>query len=299
MKKFFSLIVVLLFVFVAGNASAWDLGYTYATSDYDNHSGNVTTGANAFLAGGVLGSGSVTGNQWAGGEAMHWHDNVFIAPPGTNHIHGGATQNYGAALGGFNYNVMTGNKNFLWILPPVAGAIAGAEGDVSQWSCNHSDISGVWPWTGSAGSSATQKSGAGFEGCDADLLIGKNKSTSAGFSGESYVGGQTWSYSFKGYDCQKDTLFIGTTSGAANYANTTITGGGDGYAGGSGKTAGGSNLSGYNGSTSGKYSGQFSYCGNGQGNAVGYSTSYRIGLPYGAVFGTQVGITVNVPLQLQ
>jgi hypothetical protein len=168
----------------------------------------------------------------------------------------------------------------------MTGALAGTKGDVSQQSNNWSNITGT---NGVAGSQASQNSAAGFAGADAALLIGKNKGPDTGaFTGDSWVSGETYSYSYKGPG------YIGTVSGAGNSAETIITGNfGTQYAGGSGQTSGGSSIDGNKGSTSGAYAGQFSYSGNGSGNVAGYSQSSFNSLPNGGVYGTSSGVSVN------
>jgi hypothetical protein len=294
MKKI--LVVGLMLVLaMAIPAMAWDIGYSISNSDFGVNTPNVQTNTDSFHAIGVLGSGSVGGENWAGGQAVTTHDIMFTPPVGFV-ANGNATQNFGEAIGGFNYSIQTGNKNFLWIVPPMAGAIAGTKGDVSQGSVDGSGIAAPLPKIGSAGSIASQNSAAGFIGADADLLIGKNKGPATGaFSGDSVVNGYTYSYSYRGME--GNTGYIGTVSGAGNSANTIISGSvGSDYAGGSGQTSGGSSITSQvgHGSTSGVYAGQFSYQGNGFGNVAGYSQSYGTTLPHGAVFGTSSGVSVNV-----
>lgn len=300
MKRLSLFLVAMLAIvsMLSAPAMAVNLGYTYNYSDFNNHSSGVSSDVDSFMAGGVLGSGYANGSSLAGGWAITTHLNVAPTFPLGFIFYGNATQNDGAAIGGFDYKIATGNKNFLWIIPPIAGAIAGTEGEVCQRS---SDGSIIFSFSGTgfgvAGSQASQHSSAGFIGADADLLIGKNQGPLTGsFLGTSLVLGETYSYSYKG---QIDgTKFIGTLSGAGNSSNTTILGGnGFGWAGGSGQTSGGSAIVNFNpglGSTSGHYSGQFSYNGNGYGNAAGYSQSYVTALPGGAIFGTHSGVSVNV-----
>lgn len=292
MKKLLVLVLMLAMVLMAVPAFAWDLGYSISGSHYDADTSGVSTHTDSFHAVGILGSGSATGENWAGGQALTTHIYPFGGPLGDTQF-GGATQNFGEAIGGFSFEIKTGNKNFLWIIPPMAGALAGTKGDVSQESTNWSHISG---FNGTANSNASQDSAAGFVGGDAGLLIGKNKSDTGAFSGDSVVNGYTYSYSYKGID--GNTRFIGTMSGAGNSANTLITGGfGSGYAGGNGQTSGGSFVESTTpgvGSSSGMYAGHFSYSGNGWGNVAGYSQSYGTTLPHGAIFGTSSGVSVNV-----
>jgi len=297
MKKMFLLALMLVLIMITPSL-ALDVGYSLSESNFGATTGNVTSNTDSFHAVGVLGSGSASGGNYAGGQAVTTHIIPTVTLPGVGSINQSATQNFGSAIGGFDYSIQTGNKNFLFFIPPMAGAIAGTKGDVSQWSSDGTSIFGTSPTGfGTAGSFASQGSGAGFVGADADLLIGKNKGPITGlFTGESEVGGYTYSNSWKGID--GNTKYVGTESGAGNYANTIITGGiGCGYAYGSGQTSGQSQLvntvPGY-GSTSGMYSGQFSYQGNGFGNVAGYSQSYGTAIPNGAVFGTRTAISVNV-----
>jgi len=313
MKKNYLLALVLAVVLMATPAMAWNLGYSFSSSDYSQTSsgwvgpgtsGGVTTNTDSFHAVGVLGSGTVFGSNYSGGYAVTTNINPISAPPGQDPNPGGhewnATQNSGGAVGGFSYSIQTGSKNFLWIIPPVAGGIGGTKGDVSQWSADGSNVIGLSG--GLTGSYASQNSAAGFCGADADLLIGKDKSPVTGlFTGNSLVNGGTYSYSYRGND-GLGTKFIGTESGAGNSANTIITGGiGSGYAGGNGQTFGGSSINptglppSVHASTSGMYAGQFSYSGNGNGNVAGYSQSYGTAIPYGYVFGTYSGVSVNMP----
>jgi hypothetical protein len=297
MKRY--LLALILVLAMAMPAMAWNLGYTYNYSDFDMNTSNVKTDTDSFMAGGVLGSGQALGSSYAGGQAFTAHLPAYTIP-GAN---GGATQNFGEALGGFSYDIKTGNKNFLWVIPPVAGAIGGTKGDVSQWSKDHSFmfVLGTPSGFGMAGSCAFQESGAGFIGADADLLIGKNKGAIGSFTGDSVVWGNTYSYSYKGMigdPLGLNTKYIGTLSGAENGADTLITGGiGTGYAFGRGQTSGFSTIQNPLGSTAGFYSGQFSYCGNGSGNVSGYSESYRTLLPAGQIVGTSSGVRVNVNLK--
>jgi len=299
--KMFSLIAVVAMLFVAGPALAWDIdsiGLSGGSSEWNQSTGNVTTGTNSFHGVGVLGSGSVDGANHAGGQAVTTHDNVFVGSVGT--LHGGATQNFGQAIGDFSYSIETGDKKFrVWFfeINPMAGAIAGTKGDVSQWSADGSQIdagpspSGV---TGLAGSCAIQNSAAGFVGIDGAFILGKNLGPVTGsFIGNSVVIGETYSYSYKGID--SGVKYIGTMSGAANSANTDLTGNyGSGYAYGSGATQGYSAISTVNGSTSGMYTGKFSYSGNGYGNVSGYSVSTYQNLTNGGIVGTQTGVSVNI-----
>jgi len=291
MKKMF-IVTIMILMLMAVPAFALDLGYSISSSDFDKSTGNSTSGVatstDSFHAVGVLGSGTISGNNFAGGQAVTTHTPPFI--PGGWIENGNGTQNFGEAIGGFDFSIKTGNKNFLWVIPPVAGAIAGTKGDVSQWSDNWSNISG---FNGVAGSQASQGSAAGFIGADAALLIGKNKGPVTGlFTGDSVVNGYSFSISYKGQI--GDTKYIGAESGAGNSAETIITGGiGSGYAGGNGQTSGQSSIDGTHGFTSGVYSGQFSYSGNGSGNVFGYTQSYNTQLPHGAIFGTSSGVSIN------
>lgn len=292
MKKFIIALALVLSLFSMPVFAA-NIGYTTSASDFDKNTSNVISDVNSFLSGGVLGSGYVNGGQFAGGQATTTHIGTFWTP---NDV-GQGTQNYGEAIGGWNYSIGTGNKNFLFFIPPMAGAIGNAEGSTFQWSKSGTSIFNLTSTgIGIAGSNASQNSGAGFIGGDASVLIGKNKNTSDSFSADSIVQGFSYSESYKG--SIGDTKYIGTKSGAGNTANTYIQGDdGKGYAFGSGQTSGGSSIIAFNGngSTYGSYSGQFSYCGNGGGSAIGYSESFRTTLPYGVVFGTNTGISINMP----
>lgn len=296
MKK--AVFTILAIVLMSTPAVALDFGYSISSSEYSQSTSNVTTNASSYHGIGVVGSGSAEGSNWAGGQASTIYNGITITPPsGTVSVKGGSTENFGEALGGFEFSIQTGNKNFLFFIPPVAGAIAGSEGSVEQWSNNASTIVAAH---GAASSGASQSSSAGFNGSGASLLIGKNKGPVTGsFTGDSLVEGYTYSYSYKGRT--GDTIFVGTASGAGNSAETIITGTGSGYASGSGQTSGGSAINsvvGNNhaplyGSTSGMYAGQFSYNGNGSGSVSGYSISFNTSLPNGGVFGTSTGISVN------
>ena len=279
MKKFLSLLIVLGMLFVASNAFALNVGLSYGNSNYNNSTGNVTTGTNSFHGVGVLFYGSATGSNYAGGQALTTNNQTIFTQPLPGNVTGGATQNSGAAYGGFTFNISG-----------LAGAVAGTSGNVSQWSINNSNTGGsIIGATGSAGSYATQNSAAGFIGANAALFNGN-----CNFNAASLVAGGTYSYSYKGID-PNGIAFVGTTSGAGNSANTTTTGNyGCGYAGGNGSTSGGSAINGTNGSTSGTYGGQFSYSGNGTGNVAGGSVSTYTALPNGATYGTQTSISVNV-----
>jgi len=281
MKKMFIVTIMILMLGVVP-AFAGGLGYSWSHSEFDKSTSGVTTNTDSFHAVGVLGSGSAIGSNYAGGQAVTTHIYPFSDFLGDVQF-GKATQNFGETIGGFEFSIETGNKGWL----PIAGAIAGTKGDVSQWSDNWSNITGL---NGVAGSQASQGSAAGFVGADAALLIGKNKSDTGAFTGDSVVGGETYSYSYKGPG------YIGTVSGAGNSAETIITGNfGSGYAGGNGQTSGGSSINSDKGSTFGAYAGQFSYSGNGWGNAAGYSQSYHTQLTHGSIFGTSSGVSVNMP----
>ena len=284
----FALFIVMM---VAPASFALDLGYSGGSSHYGDNTPGVTTQTDSFHLVGIIGSGSATGSNYAGGQALTTTINPVSAPTGEIANDWNATQNSGEAIGGFNYSIQTGNKNFLGFIPPMAGAIAGTKGDVSQESTDGSYIPGV---NGAAGSLAVQESEAGFIGADADLLFGKNKGPVLGsFTGDSVVVGETYSYSYNGQNGATD--YIGTVSGAWNLAGTTITGGvGSDYAGGDGRIVGGSYITTPNASTNGQYGGQFSFTGNGAGSVVGYSESFRTLLTNGAVVGTRTGISVNV-----
>jgi hypothetical protein len=293
MKKLFvSLFVALMVMVVPGFASAlnigsaWNIGYSYSYSNWDQNTGNVVNNVDSFHGVGVF-IGSAEGSNYAGGQAITTHDNEFIGDVGV--LTGGATQNSGQALGGFSYDLETG---FL------AGAIAGTKGDVSQQSTDGSIIRGsAFDATGFAGSCATQNSAAGFAGADV-ALVGFGNDTSGSFDGNSVIDGSTYSYSYKGINIDGntgyETGYVGTVSGAYNSADTTITGNyGCGYAGGNGATAGQSSINSVNGSTHGAYAGHFSYTGNGSGSVDGSSVSTYTQLPYGGIVGTHTSINVS------
>ena len=270
------LMFTLSLILIASAAFACDLTYSGSTSNWNQNTSNVITNTNSFHSVGTLFHGSSEGSNYAGGQALTTHNNVFMPPNGSNALNGNATQNFGEALGGFTYSISG-----------LSGAIAGTKGDVSQWSKDTSNISLI-SLDGSSKSHAIQNSNAGFIGGDAAL---GNRSGS--FTGSSVVNGGTYSYSHKGID--NGVKFVGTASGAGNSTNTNITGNyGHGYAYGNSAIKGKSFINAPNGSTSGMYTGHFSYKGNGSGNVAGSSVSSYQALPNGGIVGTYTNVNINV-----